>query len=143
MKTIEWELPCKTFEFLDEITADLVDVPEILLLTAVENCEGEITHCKITMVEDASEEFILALGEFLGAFSVQYEEKKQAIQEERRKAFESIKGDLKTFMEHLANAICEEGELLGKDLEEESNFDAMKKENTSSLLRELLNKYKK
>lgn len=137
MKTIEWELPCKTFEFLDEITADLVDIPEILLLTAVENCEGEITHCKITIVEDASDEFILSLGEFLGAFSVLYEAKKEAIKEEKRK------GDLKTFIDHLLNAICEEEELLKKDLEEESNFDAMKKENTSDLLRELLNKYKK
>ena len=119
MKTIEWDLPFKTMEFLAYLTTSLAVDDEVILVVAREGYEdGEIDSCLITLKETEDEDSqVLWLGEMLGIasamYSVESEDKSCACQREK------YEKDLEEIQQHFAKLAEEEEDFD----DEEEDFD--------------------
>ena len=73
MKTIEWNLPFKNMDYLRAMSNELVQNSAVLLVTGIQDKEGNIGSCSITMRETANiEQDIFYVGAIIGAHSVSY-----------------------------------------------------------------------
>lgn len=75
MKTIKWVLPFSNIDYLQSLTEDLVENPSVILITGIQDREGNIAECNITFKElegVSIEEAILYTGAAIGAHCVDY-----------------------------------------------------------------------
>ena len=72
MKKIVWNLPVKTMEYLDSLTAAIAENPFILLMTAVITPDGVVDKVNITFVEEADDEVVLSTGAEIGVHAMDF-----------------------------------------------------------------------
>lgn len=85
MRKIKWELPFKNMHYLESLTEDLANHPNIILMTAIQDKEGVVGVCKIHLkeTEENMDDVILHIGTIIGAHSAGYavmmKEKEEAL----------------------------------------------------------------
>ena len=83
MKTIKWELPFKTMHYLNSLAEELAQNPSIILITGIQDEEGNINSCNIGLREPVSDEALVHLGITIGVHSVSYPMALQQTEEDR------------------------------------------------------------
>lgn len=138
MRTIKWTLPFKSMDYLLSLTELIAQNPLVVLITGIEDRNGEIDSCSITLKDVPfldMDRAILTLGTIIGAHSVSYGlTRPQEFLEEAP----CLLGEA---------CICEEEEEDLFEVEEESqeliNVEDLKENEAKSLLRKVLRNFKK
>lgn len=142
MRTIKWTLPFKSMDYLLSLTELIAQNPLVVLITGIEDRNGEIESYSITLKEASfidMDKAILTLGTVIGAHSVSY----GLLKDEKFLEEEPCSlGKACICQEVLAE---EEEDLF--EVEEESqeliNVEDLKENEAKSLLRKVLRNFKK
>jgi hypothetical protein len=92
MKTVKWDLPFNNLAYLESLTGELANHPNVLLITALHNSDEDVEYCKIHFQKSehmSIAEAILDVGVTIGMHQVGYTEKMLA-REELTRTIESI-----------------------------------------------------
>ena len=111
-RKITWELPFKTMHYLNSLTDVLAKVPQIILLTAIQDAEGVVERVNITLrnTGENRDSLILQIGTIIGAHSVGYAARMQKAEENMQ--------EFKAFCECMVEEILQQS----KDQEQEIDF---------------------
>ena len=116
MKSVEYNLPFGSENYLQSFTERIADNPHVILITAVQNSEEEFVKCKITFKNHPNiENEIFHVGTLIGAHAQQYSENREL----KKEAFSSINSLVKDFLEALTNSNKDDGSELHLPTEEE------------------------
>lgn len=107
-RKITWELPFKNMHYLNSLTNDLAKIPQIILLTAIQDAEGVVEKVNITLrnTGENRDSLILHIGAILGVHSVGYAEKMEEM-EEAKADFMGAIGDLLSAMKERKEEVAE------------------------------------
>ena len=94
MKKIEWELPFKNMHYLNSLTESLAKIPQIILLTAIQDSEGVVDKVNITLRDNYEnrDSLILNIGTVIGAHSVGYAARMEQMEEAKADFMETVIG---------------------------------------------------
>lgn len=123
MKTIQWELPFKNMHYLNSMTSDIAMNPHVILITGIQDEEGNISKCNITIKESEHENMdnvILHLGAAMGAHSVVYTQQMLELQEQIEETKTAFFGAMKEMIENIQSDAQEEEEEGSEDLFEKA-----------------------
>lgn len=72
MRIINWVLPTTAKDYILGLVEQLQNLPSIILVSSIQNDQGEIINCELILKENSKDEDLVYLGAVIGAYTALY-----------------------------------------------------------------------